>query len=165
MGVDHAHGVAVEQLAARNRHAHLDDLDGGVDRIRQRGKRAGRRHHRLRQRVELDRDFGDHAQRAFAANEQAREVVAGAGLLGREMSRAIVTSENDAVAFGVAAEVFAKGGEILGFDDEINAGDIRYSIECQRRPCISPNNEIEVKIISRELGRSISAVEYVSPWA
>lgn len=85
--------------------------------------------------------------------------------LGREMSRAIVTSENDAVAFGVAAEVFAKGGEILGFDDEINAGDIRYSIECQRRPCISPNNEIEVKIISRELGRSISAVEYVSPWA
>jgi hypothetical protein len=85
--------------------------------------------------------------------------------LGREMSRAIVTSENDEVAFGVAAEVFAKGGEILGFEDEIYAGDIRYSIECQRQPCISPNNEIEVKIISRELGRSISAVEYVSPWA
>jgi hypothetical protein len=85
--------------------------------------------------------------------------------LGREMSRAIVTSENDEVAFRVAAEVFAKGGEILGFSDEIKSGDIRYLIECQKQPCISPNNEIEVKIIFRELGRSISAVEYVSPWA
>lgn len=85
--------------------------------------------------------------------------------LGREMSRAIVTSENDEVAFGVAAEVFARGGEILGFGERIGSGDIRYSIECQRQPCISPNNEIEVKIISRKLGRTISAVEYVSPWA
>ena len=85
--------------------------------------------------------------------------------LGREMARAIVSSENDDVAFSVAGEVFWKGGEILGFKEKINSGEIRYSIECKRQPCISPNNEIEVKIISHELMRSISAVEYVSPWA
>ena len=44
---------------------------------------ADRRAHRLGQRVELQRDLGDHAERAFAADEQARQVVAGAGLLAR----------------------------------------------------------------------------------
>jgi len=85
--------------------------------------------------------------------------------LGREMARAIVTSENDEIAFGVGGEVFMRGGEILGFNDEIASGEIQYSIECQHQPCISPNNEIEVRITSRELNRTISAVEYVSPWA
>jgi hypothetical protein len=28
-GVDHAHGVGVDQLHARDRHAELDGLDGG----------------------------------------------------------------------------------------------------------------------------------------
>jgi hypothetical protein len=41
-GVDRAHGVRVEQLAARDRHAHLDDLDGRVDRRADAG-RADRR--------------------------------------------------------------------------------------------------------------------------
>ena len=80
--VDDANGVGVEQLAARNRHPHLDDVDGGVDGVGQAVERAGRRHHRFGQRKEPDRDFGDHAQRALAAHHEARQVVARAGLLG-----------------------------------------------------------------------------------
>lgn len=85
--------------------------------------------------------------------------------LAREMSRALVTSENDNVAEAVAFEVFIKGGQALGFGDEIARGDMKYQIQCRSRPCISPNNEIEVIIISIPLDREISAVEYVSPWA
>ena len=80
MAVDGANGIGVQQLAARNGHAHLDDLDGGLHRRVNARKVADRRAHRLGQRVELERDFGHHAQRAFAAHEQARQVVAGAGL-------------------------------------------------------------------------------------
>ena len=76
--VDRAHRVAVEQLAARDRHAHLDDLDRRPHRRVDARERADRRRHRLGQRIQPQRDLGDHAQRAFAADEQARQVVAGA---------------------------------------------------------------------------------------
>ena len=85
--------------------------------------------------------------------------------LAREMSRAVVTSENDDVAERVAAEVFLKGGSVLGLGREILSGDIQYFLQCSERPCIGPNNQIEVKIRSKSLNRTISAVEYVSPWA
>lgn len=85
--------------------------------------------------------------------------------LAREMSRAVVTSENDDVAERVAAEVFIKGGAVLGLEREILSGNIQYFLQCSDRPCIGPNNQIEVKIISKSLNRMISAVEYVSPWA
>jgi hypothetical protein len=85
--------------------------------------------------------------------------------LAREMSRAVVTSENDDVAERVAAEVFIKGGAVLGLEREILSGDIQYFLQCSDRPCIGPNNQVEVKISSKSLNRTISAVEYVSPWA
>ncbi len=85
--------------------------------------------------------------------------------LAREMSRAVVTSENDGIAERVAEEVFQKGGTALGLDEAISSGDVRFSIQCTERPCISPNNEIEVSIFSGSINRTISAVEYVSPWA
>lgn len=85
--------------------------------------------------------------------------------LAREMSRAVVTSENDGIAERVAEEVFQKGGTALGLGEAISTGEVRFLIQCRERPCISPNNEIEISIFSESLNRSISAVEYVSPWA
>lgn len=85
--------------------------------------------------------------------------------LSREMSRAIVTSENDEIAGRVAAEVFVKGGAVLGLEREITSGDIQYFLQCSKRPCISPDNKVQVSITSRSLKRTISAIEYVSPWA
>ena len=80
--VDHAHRVHVDQLHARNRHAELDGLDHGAHRRFDARERADRRAHRLGQRVQAHGHFGEQAQRAFAAHHQAREVVAGAALLG-----------------------------------------------------------------------------------
>ena len=85
--------------------------------------------------------------------------------LAREMSRAIVTSENDEIAYRVAAEVFTKGGLALGLANEIESGRMRYFIYCREQPCIRPDNEIEVRISSQTLERPISAVSFVSPWA
>ena len=85
--------------------------------------------------------------------------------LAREMSRAMVTSENDEIASRVAAEIFTKGGSALGFDREIASGDIQFSIQCSKHPCISPDNQIQINIEIESLHRTVSAVEYVSPWA
>ena len=85
--------------------------------------------------------------------------------LAREMSRAVVTSENDAIAELVAEEVFYKGGSALGLVEAIANGELRFTIRCKERPCISPNNEIEISIFSSSMNRNVSAVEYVSPWA
>lgn len=85
--------------------------------------------------------------------------------LAREMSRAVVTSENDEVAERVAAEVFIKGGAALGLDREIASGNIQYFLQCSAHPCIGPDNQIEIRIRSGSLNRTISAIEYVSPWA
>jgi hypothetical protein len=86
-------------------------------------------------------------------------------ILAREVARGVVSSENDEVAFRVANEIFLKGGEALGFRDEISRGTLRLELNCKESPCISPENEIEVTIFSSEINRDISAVEYVSPWA
>lgn len=85
--------------------------------------------------------------------------------LAREMSRAVVTSENDDIAERVASEIFIKGGTVLGLEKEIISGDIQYFLQCSGRPCIGPDNQIQINIKSKSLHRTISAVEYVSPWA
>lgn len=85
--------------------------------------------------------------------------------LAREISRAVVTSENDGIAERVAEEVFQKGGTALGLGEAISSGEVQFLVQCRERPCISPNNEIEISIFSRSINRKISAVEYVSPWA
>ena len=82
VAVDRAHRQGVDKVRARDRHAELDGLDhrvGGVDHAR---KPAHRRRHRLRLRVQLDGHLGDHPQGAFAADEQAREVIARRRFLG-----------------------------------------------------------------------------------
>jgi len=71
------HRVRVEQLAAGNRNAHLDDLDRGAHRRIDARKGAGRGRDRFGQRVQAQRDLGHHAQRALTAHHQPRQVVAG----------------------------------------------------------------------------------------
>lgn len=85
--------------------------------------------------------------------------------LSREMARGIVTSENDSIAEDVAYEIFIKGGEVLGYGDQISSGSIKFRVLCRENPCISPNNEVTVTISSSELKNRVSAVEFVSPWA
>ncbi len=85
--------------------------------------------------------------------------------LAREISRAVVTSENDVIAERVALEVFLKGGAELGLQEEIDRREIQFSVQCRERPCLSPNNQVQVSIHSNSLNRTISAVAYVSPWA
>lgn len=85
--------------------------------------------------------------------------------LSREMARAFVTSENDEVAGRVSAEVFAKGALILGFQADVESGDMNFIYTCKQQPCISPDNEIMISIHSKRAERTITAIEYVSPWA
>ena len=85
--------------------------------------------------------------------------------LSREMARGIVTSENDTIADSVSYEIFYKAGSVLGFEEAIKNGELRYEIHCRNQPCISPDNEIKVTLTSVNLRHSVSAVEYVSPWA
>ena len=85
--------------------------------------------------------------------------------LSREMARGIVTSENDAIAESVAYEIFFKAGSVLGFEEAIKSGELRYEIHCRNQPCISPDNEVKVTLTTENLRHSVSAVEYVSPWA
>ena len=77
MGVDHSNSIGVDQLHPRDGDTHLDDLNRGSHCRFNAGKRAGRGRHRFGQGVELDGDFGDDAQGAFAAHHQTGEVVAG----------------------------------------------------------------------------------------
>ncbi|CAM2144652.1 hypothetical protein PT2222_160115 [Paraburkholderia tropica] len=76
MLVDCAHRERVDEFHACDRHAHLNRFDHGAHGFGHRGKRAYRRRHRFRLRIQAHGDFGDHAQRTFGAHEQAREVVA-----------------------------------------------------------------------------------------
>jgi hypothetical protein len=85
--------------------------------------------------------------------------------LSREMARGIVTSENDTIAESVSYEIFFKAGSVLGFEEAINSGELRYEIHCRNQPCISPDNEVKVTLTSVNLRHSVSAVEYVSPWS
>jgi hypothetical protein len=85
--------------------------------------------------------------------------------LSREMARGIVTSENDSIAESVSYEIFFKAGSVLGFEEAIRSGELRYEIHCRNQPCISPDNEVKVTLTSLNLRHSVSAVEYVSPWS
>lgn len=82
--------------------------------------------------------------------------------LARESVRAFVSSSNDQIAFYVANQVIAKGGEVLG------QKNIGIRITCSASPCISPDAQVIVHLMSRNPGNSpfeVSAIEYVSPWA
>jgi hypothetical protein len=96
---------------------------------------------------------------------QVSDTEASLRTLAREMSRAVVTSENDFIAERVALEVFLKGGAELGLQEEIDGREIQFSVQCRERPCLTPNNQVQVSIHSNSLSRTISAVAYVSPWA
>ncbi len=85
--------------------------------------------------------------------------------LSREMARGIVTSENDSIAKSVSYEIFFKAGSVLGFEEAIKSGELRYEIHCRNQPCISPDNEVKVTLTSVNLRHPVSAVEYVSPWS
>ena len=85
--------------------------------------------------------------------------------LSREMARAFVTSENDRVADQVTFEVFSKGAQILGLKEEVENQDLTFSYSCRNQPCISPDNEIEISLYSKRADRTVTAVEYVSPWS
>ena len=75
--------LRVEQLAARDRHAQLDDLDRGAHRRvdAREASRSPPTSPRAADRAQ--RDLGHHAERAFAADEQPRQVVAGRRLPAR----------------------------------------------------------------------------------
>lgn len=86
--------------------------------------------------------------------------------LARESARAFVTSSNDEIAFEVSRRVVEQGGKLLGYN--FSSPDTEISIECSERPCISPNSKIAItlKILTPQKERvSVTAVEYVSPWA
>ncbi|CAN2176526.1 hypothetical protein MCEMRE196_00220 [Candidatus Nanopelagicaceae bacterium] len=85
--------------------------------------------------------------------------------LSREMARAFVTSENDRIADQVTFEVFAKGAKILGFEKDVDERELTFRYRCRNQPCISPDNEIVISLYSKRAGRTVSAVEYVSPWS
>jgi Flp pilus assembly protein TadG len=82
--------------------------------------------------------------------------------LARESVRAFVSSSNDEIAYQVANQVVERGGKILGHDD------IKMRVRCSSSPCISPDSQITVTLISKEslgLNIEVSVIEYVSPWA
>ena len=82
MRVDRAHHRRVEQLAAGDRHAGLDDGDRGGDRVGGARERADGGRDRLGDRPQPQRQLGDDPERALGADEQVGEVVAGARLAG-----------------------------------------------------------------------------------
>ena len=88
--------------------------------------------------------------------------------LARESARSFVMSRNDESAFHVAEQVFFNGGEALGYGAEIKENLLTMKIQCEMRPCISPNAKIEVDLYLATYGEkeiSVGAIEYVSPWA
>jgi len=85
--------------------------------------------------------------------------------LSREMARGFVTSENDQVAERVTFEIFSKGAEVLGFEDDLANGNLSYFYQCKNQPCISPNNEIVMTVKLSSSNTSISTVEHVSAWS
>ena len=82
VGIDHAHSVVVDQLHPCDGHAQLNGLNHGLHSRRNAGERANGRGDCFRQWIQADRDLGHHAQGAFAADKQARQVVACTGFFG-----------------------------------------------------------------------------------
>ena len=96
---------------------------------------------------------------------ESSDTQASLSTLSREMARAFVVSENDAIADKAAYEVFVRGANLLGFGDELNRDLLTYHYECSASPCISPNSRVVISIKHHSLPREIKAIEYVSPWA
>ena len=69
----------VQQFHARDGDADLHDGDDGFHRGGQRGELADRGGHRFGDAVQAELDLRDDAERAFGADEEAGEVVAGGG--------------------------------------------------------------------------------------
>ncbi len=83
--------------------------------------------------------------------------------LARESARAFVMSESDQIAYQVASEVVDKGASVLGYK-----GRATLEIQCSERPCISPDAKVTATVrvqLKGEAKLSVSAIEYVSPWA
>ena len=83
--------------------------------------------------------------------------------LARESARAFVMSESDQIAYQVASDVVDKGGAVLGYE-----GRATLEIQCSARPCISPDAMVTATVTVQLKGEkklSVSAIEYVSPWA
>ena len=78
--VDGAHHRRVEQLAAGDRHARLDDRDRRADRVLGGRERADGGGDRLGDRPQPQRQLGDDPERPLRSDEQVGEVVAGARL-------------------------------------------------------------------------------------
>ena len=74
--VDRAHHRGVQQLAARDRHARLDDGDRGADRVLGGREGADGGGDRLGDRPQPQRELGDDPERPLRADEQVGEVVA-----------------------------------------------------------------------------------------
>lgn len=82
--------------------------------------------------------------------------------LARESARAFVTSANDRIAFEVARSVVMQGGQVLGFADP--ESNLHLDIQCEKQPCISPDNRVIISLRSNSGKAHVSVVEYVSPW-
>ena len=82
IGVRRLHLQLVEQFDARHRDAGLDGQDGGVAGGLDRRERADAGGDRLRNAGKPQRQLDDDAERAFGADHQPREVVAGRRFLG-----------------------------------------------------------------------------------
>lgn len=95
----------------------------------------------------------------FASTTDAQESLR---TLARESARAFVSSENDEIAYLVTRQIVEKGGSVLGHTD------IEMRFTCSHSPCISPDAQVIVRLISKDpkVGRvEVAAMEYVSPWA
>ncbi|ABA50808.1 hypothetical protein BURPS1710b_3340 [Burkholderia pseudomallei 1710b] len=77
VAVDRTHRERVDEFDARDRHADLDRLDHRARGGAHRAERAHGGRHGLGQRMQAQRDLGDHAERAFGSDEKPREIVAG----------------------------------------------------------------------------------------
>lgn len=83
--------------------------------------------------------------------------------LARESARAFVMSENDETAYRVASDVIEKGAQVLGY-----RGEVTLEIQCSERPCISPDSKVTTSVtvtLKNSEKLTVSAIEYVSPWA
>src|SRR5262249_51071347 len=76
------HLQLVEQFDARNRHAELDRRNRGIACRLERGERTHAGRYRLGNAGELKRKLSDDTERAFGADDQPREIIAGGRLLG-----------------------------------------------------------------------------------
>jgi len=80
IGVDIGDGDLVDEFDTRDRDAILDRGDDGLDRAAHAAEGADRRGDMFRDRMQLHRQLGDDAQRAFRPDEEVGEVVAGGRL-------------------------------------------------------------------------------------